>query len=457
MKGLFTGRNAIPYAYGCYGYTRGKGKVWHGGQDIVGEDNDVIHFPYYTYDDGSQKAISGIVRQARIVTNKNNRTWEWGYYVSVQLDASQTPDAVNWLYFCHCSTLLVKVGQKVISGQPIAIMGNTGNAALNNPPYKHCHFEVRATATGKGLDPTAYTGLPNSVCSVNMLGESSSNYLETLIDVSKHQGKIDWTKVPYRAFVRVGYRGYGNGQLVRDERFEENITGALQNNKLFGFYFFSQAITTAEATLEAEYAVGLINTMTSGRGYPLFFDAEWSHNVHNGRADSISKAQRTACARAFCKRATELGMIAGVYTFTSFVSGNLDYEDLCKDYVGWLADYRVNYDKTLPRYIHQYTSSGVVAGITGHVDMNHLLKALPGTKDEEKEEKPVSGKLQKPVISGASVEDVEAFKELADKLSISFETTCTVSFQAVSQGDADQILALAKKRGLKGKYTSDWV
>ena len=233
MKGLFTGRNVIPYAYSCYGYTRGGGKVWHGGQDVVGQDNDVIHFPYYTYDDGSQKAISGIVRQARIVTNKNNRTWEWGYYVSVQLDASQTPDAVNWLYFCHCSTLLVKAGQKVISGQPIAIMGNTGNAALNNPPYKHCHFEVRATATGKGLDPTAYTGLPNSVCSVNMLGDSSSNYLETLIDVSKHQGKIDWAKVPYRAIVRVGYRGYGNGQLVRDERFEENITGALQNNKLF--------------------------------------------------------------------------------------------------------------------------------------------------------------------------------------------------------------------------------
>ena len=147
-------------------------------------------------------------------------------------------------------------------------------------------------------------------------------------------------------------------------------------------------------------------------------------------------------------------MIAGVYTFTSFVNGNLDYRDLCKEYVGWLADYRTNYDRALPRYIHQYTSSGVVAGITEHVDMNHLLKALPGVKGEEK---PVSGKLQKPVISGASVEDVEAFKEFADKLSISFETTCTVSFQAVSQGDADQILALTEKLGLKGKYTSSWV
>ena len=67
----------------------------------------------------------------------------------------------------------------------------------------------------------------------------------------------------------------------------------------------------------------------------------------------------------------------------------------------------------------------------------------------------MNGKLQKPVISGASVENVEAFRELADKLSISFETTSTVSFQAVSQGDADKILALSKKLGLK--YTSSWV
>ena len=42
-------------------------------------------------------------------------------------------------------------------------MGNTGNAALANPPFKHCHFEVRASATGKGLDPTKYIGFANAV------------------------------------------------------------------------------------------------------------------------------------------------------------------------------------------------------------------------------------------------------------------------------------------------------
>jgi peroxiredoxin Q/BCP len=53
------------------------------------------------------------------------------------------------------------------------------------------------------------------------------------------------------------------------------------------------------------------------------------------------------------------------------------------------------------------------------------------------------------------VENVEAFRELADKLSISFETTSTVSFQAVSQGDADKILALSKKLGLNFPILAD--
>ncbi|WP_303916435.1 M23 family metallopeptidase, partial [Subdoligranulum variabile] len=162
QTGIFNGRVLVPYAYGCYGYTRGGGKTWHGGIDLVGPDDATIRMPYYTARDGTQKAIRGKVITARIVTDHSNRTWEWGWYVCVQLDADQTPDAVNYLYFCHCERLLVQVGQTVISGQELAIMGNSGNAALNSPPYKHCHLEVRATATGRGLNPTAYSGTDNA-------------------------------------------------------------------------------------------------------------------------------------------------------------------------------------------------------------------------------------------------------------------------------------------------------
>ena len=148
----------VVYNYGRFGYTRNYGKTWHGGLDIVGLDSDKICMPYYM-----GKKITGKVTRARIVTDRTNKTWEWGWYVCVQLDAGQTPDTVNYLYFCHCEKLLVSVGQTVISGQELAVMGNSGNAAEADPPYKHCHFEVRATATSTGLDPTAYAGVPNEV------------------------------------------------------------------------------------------------------------------------------------------------------------------------------------------------------------------------------------------------------------------------------------------------------
>ena len=159
MGNLFKGRMQVPYYYSCFGYSRGSGKTWHGGQDVVGLDSDTILMPDY---DG--KSIAGTVVTARKVDKSTgNLTWEWGWYVCVKLDDNQTPDAVNYLYFCHNEKNLVSVGQKVKSGDALAIMGNSGNAAEANPPIKHCHLEVRATATGKGLDPTHYSGCANRV------------------------------------------------------------------------------------------------------------------------------------------------------------------------------------------------------------------------------------------------------------------------------------------------------
>lgn len=152
--GIFKGRSEVRYSYSRFGYTRGGGKTWHGGLDIGGLDDDKIRMPSY-----KGKSISGVVKTARIVTDKSNLTWEWGYYVCVQLDANQTPDAVNFLYFCHCKELLVKVGQRVKTGDVLAVVGQTGNAAGT---WTHCHFEVRAKSGSKGLDPTAYAGIPNA-------------------------------------------------------------------------------------------------------------------------------------------------------------------------------------------------------------------------------------------------------------------------------------------------------
>ena len=114
---IFKGRTRVRYGYSRWGYTRNNGKGWHGGSDEEGLDSDTILMPDY-----KGKSISGRVITARKVDKStDNKTWEWGWYVCVELDAGQTPDAVNYLYFCHNARNLVSVGQRVKSGDALAI------------------------------------------------------------------------------------------------------------------------------------------------------------------------------------------------------------------------------------------------------------------------------------------------------------------------------------------------
>lgn len=330
--------------------------------------------------------------------------------------------------YAHLSRYCVKLGQQVKEGELIGYSGVTGNVF-----GAHLHFEV--ILNGSRTNPLVwldgdfttassqvFTYRPGEHAVEKPADAAQPSGEEVLIDVSHHQGAIDWAKVPYRAIVRIGYRGYGTGKLMKDEQYDANLAGAKASGKLFGFYFFSQAVTVDEACEEADFCASLAPT-----GYPLFFDGEWGHTtktgVHDGRADNLTKAQRTACARAFCVRAAALGYQPGVYTFTSFATANIDYEGLCKDYIGWLADARANYDTSLPRYIHQYsqTAKGGVPGITEEVDLNHLVKALPAADKPER-------KLQ------------------------------VITIGPVSQGDADAIYLLCQSRGLTdaGLYKSSW-
>ena len=83
---IFEGRNQIAYSYGRFGYTRNSGKTWHGGIDVVGVDSSMI-----------RAVVAGIVVFSGIVTNKTDRTWEWGYYVCIQGNDGR------FYYYCHMS------------------------------------------------------------------------------------------------------------------------------------------------------------------------------------------------------------------------------------------------------------------------------------------------------------------------------------------------------------------
>lgn len=207
-------------------------------------------------------------------------------------------------------------------------------------------------------------GIRYSFSSDGVLQETTAT---TGIDVSKWQGTIDWEAVAAAgidfAIIRVGYRGYSTGVLVEDSYFEQNIKGAAAAGIKVGVYFFSQAITQAEAVEEASMVISLISGYSLT--YPVFIDTEES----GGRADSLTKTQRTAIVLAFLKTITNSGYSAGVYASKSWYTDNLN-ASLLSSYTIWVAQYNSELTYTGKYDIWQYSKTGTVDGISTDVDLN---------------------------------------------------------------------------------------
>ena len=181
--------------------------------------------------------------------------------------------------------------------------------------------------------------------------------------------------------IRAGYRGYGvssdgtRGKLVTDANFKKNIIGALSNGIQAGVYFFTQAINEQEAIAEANYVLNLVKGYSIT--YPIAIDTEDVTNAI-GRADNLSKEQRTKVVSAFCNRIEEAGYKPMIYANKWWLTEQLDINQL-SDYAIWLAHYTgatVNNPLEKPsdyvgKYIMwQYTDKARINGIVGDVDAN---------------------------------------------------------------------------------------
>lgn len=190
------------------------------------------------------------------------------------------------------------------------------------------------------------------------------------IDVSAHQGEIDWNAVKASgvefAFIRCGFRGYGSGELVPDQFFAQNIQGAQAAGIDVGVYFYSQALTTAEAIEEAELTLSLLDGYDLT--YPVVYDWE-TVPEDTARTDNISVDQLTDCTIAFCDRIREAGFTPMIYQNKRLSLLKLDLTRL-QNYDFWLAEYNDEASYYYNYRIWQYCSDGHVPGIEGVVDMN---------------------------------------------------------------------------------------
>lgn len=190
------------------------------------------------------------------------------------------------------------------------------------------------------------------------------------IDVSSHQGKVDWKKVAADgvsfAFIRAGYRGYGTGKLVDDEYFDTNMKNAIANGVKVGAYVFSQAITVEEAKEEAEFILEMVKPYKVD--LPIVFDVE-KVSASDGRMNLISVEERTKITIAFCETIKAAGYRPMVYHNLETGAILVDIEQL-EEYDKWFAYYSNEFYYPYAYDVWQYSDTGRVNGIQGNVDLN---------------------------------------------------------------------------------------
>ena len=208
------------------------------------------------------------------------------------------------------------------------------------------------------------------------------------IDVSAHQGKINWEQVSSTGIDFVIIRlGYGSNFTSQDDtEFINNVNGATKYGIPYGVYLYSYATKIHgpsginpndpnfdNSDSEAAHALRILNSLSSEQKrhlkLPVFIDMEDSQTIF------VGKPVLTDIANNFCNIVSNNGYNCGVYANKNWLNNYLDNNYLASKYDIWLAHYIDNTDYTGIYQIWQYSSTGSLKGINSHfVDMNISYK-----------------------------------------------------------------------------------
>ena len=201
------------------------------------------------------------------------------------------------------------------------------------------------------------------------------------IDISKYNIITDYKALAQQiqyVFIRCGYRGSSSGQIVEDDLFKKHIENCISNGiKNIGIYFYDQSLNEKEANEQAEWVLEKIKPYSEKINLPIYIDSEYSNGTtHNGRADNISKDQRTKNILAFCNTISDAGRISGCYASNSWFGSMVNFDQI-KNYSIWCARYSTS-KPTVSKYdIWQYGSEQFIWG-QKPIDVNWIYN-LPTT------------------------------------------------------------------------------
>lgn len=246
-----------------------------------------------------------------------------------------------------------------------------GGIANIDSSYTATHLDVRTSNIWYGNEVVSYNTVTDDFYKYYGIEREVGKEMAGIfgIDVSEHNGSIDWNKVKAAGVKFAILRaGYGRELNQKDKRFEEYYKSAKAAGIPVGVYWYSYAESPEDAKNEARTCLQIIKGKQFE--YPIYFDLEERSQFNQGRAAC------SAMIRNFCNILEDAGYWAGLYMsrspFTSYCE-----DDLRTRYALWLAEYgsRLNYEGAVGMW--QSSSDGSVSGISGNVDTDYCYVDYP--------------------------------------------------------------------------------
>jgi GH25 family lysozyme M1 (1,4-beta-N-acetylmuramidase) len=187
------------------------------------------------------------------------------------------------------------------------------------------------------------------------------------IDVSSHQGVIDWDVVKDQIDFAILRCGYGQDREDQDDiQFYRNADACTRLNIPFGVYLYSYARRPEDAIGEANHVLRLVRGYRLA--YPVFYDLEDENTTGRQSNETIAKI-----AQNFCDVLEENDYYVGIYANLYWWQEKLT-DAIFNKYAKWIASYSdtLNYGGRYDMW--QYTQEGMIEGIKTDVDLNYSYR-----------------------------------------------------------------------------------
>lgn len=196
--------------------------------------------------------------------------------------------------------------------------------------------------------------------------------MEKIIDLSQHNGRVDFFRIKNsgikKVILRVGWIGNRNNHTL-DTRFKEYINGAIMTGCQIGIYVYSYCKTIDAVRSGAKWVLEQLKNYKTNITLPVFIDLE------DETIAGLSRNELTSHALQFCWVLSENGFQTGTYANKYWWTSKLNSNELT-NYKVWLAQYSNISKPDVPFRVDlwQYSSKGQVDGVGGYVDMNYCLQ-----------------------------------------------------------------------------------